>query len=170
MTISRDLPRTIPNQKAVFFNTHPNDNLSLSFCKEKEMKETVELLNDLKFFGIKEALMIRAQEAESASLSYQEFLATVLEDERLYRRNRRCEVLRKRAKFRASCYLENFECSPTCVFSANWPPNLTLTGHLLNHRTNRPKQAIRKIPLAQCSSLLRRIDPLVTLFSQRVTL
>ena len=77
------------------------------------MKETVELLNDLKFFGIKEALMSRAEEAESASLSYEEFLATVLEDERLYRRNRRCEVLRKRAKFRASCYLENFECSPT---------------------------------------------------------
>ena len=77
------------------------------------MKETVELLNDLKFFGIKEALTSRAEEAESASLSYQEFLATILEDERLYRRNRRCEVLRKRARFRASCYLENFECSPT---------------------------------------------------------
>lgn len=77
------------------------------------MQETVELLNDLKFFGIKESLTIRIKEAESTSLSYQEFLAYVLEDERLYRRNRRYELLRKRAKFRASCYLENFECSPS---------------------------------------------------------
>ena len=77
------------------------------------MKEAVELLNDLKFFGIKESLMSRIGEAESASLSYQEFLAYILEDERLYRRNCRYERLRKRAKFRASCYLENFECSPS---------------------------------------------------------
>ena len=77
------------------------------------MQETTELLNDLKFFGIKESLMSRFQEAESASLSYQEFLSHVLEDERLYRGNRRSELLRKRAKFRVSCHLENFECAPS---------------------------------------------------------
>ena len=77
------------------------------------MKETVDLVNDLKFFGIKESFEYRVKEAEESALSHEEFLICLLEDERLYRRNRRCEMLRKRAKFRTSAYLENFECSPS---------------------------------------------------------
>ena len=77
------------------------------------MKETVDLVNDLKFFGIKESFEYRVKEAEQSALSHEEFLICLLEDERLYRRNRRCEMLRKRAKFRTSTYLENFEYSPS---------------------------------------------------------
>ena len=77
------------------------------------MKETVDLVNDLKFFGIKESFEYRVKEAEESSLSHEEFLIYLLEDERLHRRNRRCEMLRKRAKFRTTTFLEEFECSPS---------------------------------------------------------
>ena len=77
------------------------------------MKETVDLVNDLKLFGIKESFEYRVKEAEESSLSHEEFLICLLEDERLYRSNRRCEMLKKRAKFRTSAYLEDFECSPS---------------------------------------------------------
>ena len=53
------------------------------------------------------------KEAEESSLSHEDFLICLLEDEKLYRRNRRCEMLRKRAKFRMCAYLENFECTPS---------------------------------------------------------
>lgn len=73
------------------------------------MKETVELLNELKFFGMKSSIEYRVTEAIESNLSHQDFLVLLLEDEHLYRKNRRCEALKKRAKFRSKAYLENFE-------------------------------------------------------------
>lgn len=76
------------------------------------MTQTTELngiLNELKFYGMKESLMHRLGEAQNASLTHDEFLTLMLEDEKLYRRNRRCEMLRKRAKFNGKAYLENFD-------------------------------------------------------------
>ena len=76
------------------------------------MIEAVELLNDLKFFGIKESLDYRLVEADKSNLSYRDFLTTILEDESLYRKNLKSERLRKRAKFRDKVYLEDFKSSP----------------------------------------------------------
>lgn len=72
------------------------------------MNETLELMNDLKFFGMKSSLEYRLGEAVQSDLSHQEFMTFLLEDEHLYRKNKRSEMLRKRAKFRERVYLEDF--------------------------------------------------------------
>lgn len=72
------------------------------------MNETLELMNDLKFFGMKRSLEYRLGEAVQSDLSHQEFMTFLLEDEHLYRKNKRSEMLRKRAKFRERVYLEDF--------------------------------------------------------------
>lgn len=72
------------------------------------MNETMELLNELKFFGIKNSLDYRMNEAIQSNLSHQEFLIFLLEDEQLYRKNNRAEMLKKRAKFKDRAYLEDF--------------------------------------------------------------
>ncbi len=76
------------------------------------MKEAMELLNELKFFGIRNALDYRLGEAIEANLSHQDFLTYILEDEKLYRKNRKTELLRKRAKFKDRVYLEDFSPAP----------------------------------------------------------
>lgn len=73
------------------------------------MNEAIELLNDLKFFGMKNSLDYRMGEAIESNLSHQDFLTFLLEDENLYRKNRRSELLRKRARFRDKVYLEDFK-------------------------------------------------------------
>lgn len=78
------------------------------------MTQTTELdgiLNELKFFGMKESFMYRLGEAQNSSLAHEEFLTLMLEDEKLYRRNRKCEMLRKRAKFNGKVYLEDLNIS-----------------------------------------------------------
>lgn len=76
-----------------------------------QMNELNGILNELKFFGMREALMHRLGEAEHSSLSHDEFLNLVLQDEKLYRQNRRCEMLRKRAKFNIRASLNDFDLS-----------------------------------------------------------
>jgi len=71
--------------------------------------QTDELLNNLKFYGIKEALDYRLTEAIQSNHSYQDFLSFILEDEYLYRKNKRSEMLRKRAKFKDRVCLEEFK-------------------------------------------------------------
>ena len=73
------------------------------------MKEAVELLNELRFYGIKNSIDYRLKEAIESNLSHQDFVTFLLEDEHLYRKNKRCETLKKRAKFQDKAYLENFE-------------------------------------------------------------
>ena len=75
------------------------------------MNEITELLNELKFFGIKSSLDYRMVEAVRSNLSHQEFFTFLLEDEHLYRKNKRSEMLRKRGKFRERAYLEDFKVS-----------------------------------------------------------
>ena len=74
-----------------------------------QMNEIDGMLNELKFFGMKNSLAHRLGEAETSSLTHDEFLTLMLEDEKLYRRNRRCEMLKKRAKFSSKAYLEDFD-------------------------------------------------------------
>lgn len=75
------------------------------------MKELNDLINQLKFFGIKEGLEYRLTQAMKDNTSYQDFLTLLFEDERLYRENCRSSKLRKRAKFKDRASLEEFDCS-----------------------------------------------------------
>lgn len=75
------------------------------------MKEAINLLNELKFIGMKEALEYRINEAMQENLAYSDFLALLLEDEQVYRRTRRSEMLRKRAKFNIYASLDEFKAS-----------------------------------------------------------
>ena len=75
------------------------------------MNEAMDLLNELKFFGMKNSIDYRMGEAVSDNLSHQQFFTFMLEDEHLYRKNKRSEMLRKRAKFRDKVFLEDFKVS-----------------------------------------------------------
>jgi DNA replication protein DnaC len=76
------------------------------------VNEINELLNQLKFYGMSNSVEYRVTDAIESNLSHQDFLTFLLEDENLYRRNRRCEMLRKRARFNSKCYLEDFYVDP----------------------------------------------------------
>jgi DNA replication protein DnaC len=76
------------------------------------MKEVLEHVNKLKMTGLKESLDYRLKEATQGNLSYQDFLLLILEDEVLYRSNRRSEILKRRAKFKDQATLENFDANP----------------------------------------------------------
>lgn len=76
------------------------------------MNEVSELLSQLKFSGMNNSVEYRITEAIESNLSHQDFLLFLLEDEHLYRRNRKCETLKKRAKFNSKCYLEDFNVDP----------------------------------------------------------
>jgi DNA replication protein DnaC len=73
------------------------------------MIETEQLLNDLQFYGIKNAFQYRLSEAVQSNLTHQQFVTFLLEDEKLYRKNRKTETLRKRAKFKDIVHLEEFK-------------------------------------------------------------
>ncbi len=62
---------------------------------------------------MKESLGYRVSEAAQSHLSHQEFLTLLLEDENLYRKNKKSDRLRKRARFNNQAYLENFEIDST---------------------------------------------------------
>lgn len=73
------------------------------------MNEAIGLLNELKFFGIKESIEYRLSEAMESNLTYQDFLTVLLDDEYLYRKNKRSEMLRRRARFKDKVILEEFK-------------------------------------------------------------
>ncbi|MFT6630580.1 MAG: DNA replication protein DnaC [Bacteriovoracaceae bacterium] len=73
------------------------------------MNEALSLLNELKFIGMKETLDYRISEAIQNNLAHTDFLALLLEDEQSYRRNRKSEMLRKRAKFNIYASLDEFQ-------------------------------------------------------------
>ena len=76
------------------------------------MIEAERLLSDLEFFGMKESFSYRLSEVTQSNLSHQQFFTFLPEDEKLYIRNRRCEMLMKRAKFRERALLEEFRFDP----------------------------------------------------------
>lgn len=75
------------------------------------MNEVLTHLSTLKLFGMREALDYRVSNAAQSSFSHQDFLLTLIEDELIYRKNKKSERLRKRAKFRDRAALEDFEVS-----------------------------------------------------------
>lgn len=68
-----------------------------------------ELLQELRLNGINESLSIRLQEVTDNNLSHQDFLKLILEDEFLYRKNKKSIRLKKRARFNDQSLLEDFE-------------------------------------------------------------
>ena len=68
-------------------------------------------LNQLKLWGAKESVEYRLAEALKENYTFQDFLGLVLEDEVLYRKNKKSERLRRRAIFKDNARLEDFTAS-----------------------------------------------------------
>lgn len=80
--------------------------------KEENVSNYLDLMTPLKLSGMKESVEYRLEEAMEADLTYQDFLCLILEDEKLYRENKKSERLRKRASFNDLAFLEEFDTSP----------------------------------------------------------
>ncbi len=97
------------------------------------MNSYLEMMEPLKLHGMRESVEYRIEEAIQADLSYQDFLCLVLEDEKLYRENRKAERLRKKAKFNDVVSLENFEISPERGISKSMIKKLSSLNFLNNN-------------------------------------
>jgi len=73
------------------------------------IEQTKETMYKLKFFGMLEALETRLHEAQSAGWSYQDFLAALVTDEKLYRNDRATKRRIRVAKFRTDACLEKLD-------------------------------------------------------------
>lgn len=75
------------------------------------MSNNLELLAELRLSGIKNSLDYRLEESIKDNLSYQDFLSLILDDEMIYRKNRKSERLTRKAKFNNFLALDEFEAS-----------------------------------------------------------
>ena len=73
------------------------------------MKELTNLLGELKLFGIREVIDFRLMEGAKAGLGYEDLLKLLIEDEQLYRMNLKAEKLRKKASFKDTVLLADFD-------------------------------------------------------------
>lgn len=76
------------------------------------MSNCEDLLNELKLDGIKSSLGYRLEEANKSDYEFEELMSLLLEDEKLYRENKRSERLRKKARFNSFSSLEDFDILP----------------------------------------------------------
>ena len=65
-------------------------------------EQTISILNALKLFGMAKGMGERMSDPKHAELSHAEFVGMLVEDERLYRENRRLKSLLKNARLRIS--------------------------------------------------------------------
>jgi DNA replication protein DnaC len=72
---------------------------------------TKEVCWQLRLLGIHEGLSVRLAQAASEGMTHEEFLLKVLEDERLYRKNRAAKMLETKANFRRGGVLEEWDTS-----------------------------------------------------------
>lgn len=77
------------------------------------VKQTEELLVNLKMRGALESVAHRLKEAEEGELGYEDFLNVLLEDEKLHRENGRIVRLIKKAALQQMVSLEAFETKPS---------------------------------------------------------
>lgn len=73
------------------------------------IEEVQKLAHELRLFGIHRDCERRCQRAESDQMSAKDLLKLLLEDEKLFRQERKAKMLATRAKFRSSCYLEDWD-------------------------------------------------------------
>ena len=71
-----------------------------------------DLSTQLKLFGLRETLDLRLCEAASDNLSLEDALSLLLEDEVLFRKNKRFQRLTRAARFSQIAALENFQTQP----------------------------------------------------------
>ena len=77
------------------------------------VKQTEELLVNLKMRGALESVAYRLKEAEEGELGYEDFLNVLLEDEKLHRENGKIVRLIKKAALQQMVSLEAFETKPS---------------------------------------------------------
>lgn len=73
------------------------------------MKDLKSSLGDLKLLGMRESIDYRLLESAKAGLGYEDLLRLLIEDEELYRANMKAERLRKKATFKDSVLLSDFD-------------------------------------------------------------
>lgn len=76
------------------------------------MDKLLSAFSELKLFGMKEVLEFRLVESAKTGLGYQDLLQLLVEDEVLYRANLKADRLRKRATFKDTVLLSDFETRP----------------------------------------------------------
>jgi DNA replication protein DnaC len=75
------------------------------------IEQTKKLAHELRLLGLLESCARRCTEAEVSGLMPAEFLKLVLEDERIYRKNRVAKTLETKAKFRHQACFEDWDSS-----------------------------------------------------------
>jgi DNA replication protein DnaC len=75
------------------------------------MRDLKNLLGELKLFGIREVIDFRLMEGAKAGLGYEDLLKLLIEDEQLHRMNAKAERLRKKATFKDTVLLADFDVS-----------------------------------------------------------
>ena len=111
MPISNNVQRTTATEGNISIESTIEATRTRLFTRGKRMTELMNQVNKLKLFGMKESIDYRLVEAVKARHGYQDLLTLLLEDESLYRENRRSDSLRKRAKFKDRATLEEFDVS-----------------------------------------------------------
>jgi hypothetical protein len=74
-----------------------------------QVEITRRLSHELRLFGIHQGLERRVEEALSEQLPPIDYLRLVLEDERMFRKERAAKALKTRAKFRSQAELEDWD-------------------------------------------------------------
>lgn len=77
------------------------------------MNELEVALGELKIKGMQQSLPYRLEEAMDGNLAYEDFFKLLLEDEKIYRKNKRSELLRRKAKFNNFFALDEFDVDPS---------------------------------------------------------
>ena len=72
-------------------------------------QQTISILHSLKLHGMAESFEKRLADANQASLSHDEFVGLLVQDEKLYRDNLRLRRLLKKAKLRQEASLEDID-------------------------------------------------------------
>lgn len=68
-----------------------------------------ESFSELKLYGMRESIDFRLMESAKTGLGYEDFLKLLMEDEKLSRSNLRADKLRKKATFKDTVLLEDFD-------------------------------------------------------------
>lgn len=76
------------------------------------IEQTVQILQELKLMGMVQALSQQMEQPKSYDLSFEERLSLMVDEEKIYRKNKKLERLLKSAKFRHEACLEDIDYTP----------------------------------------------------------
>ena len=99
------------------------------------INQTVSKLNDMKLTGMAKAYQDRRTKPDHKDLSFDEFFGILVDDEHIYRKNKRLKRLLKRAKFKiSSACLEEIDYRQQRGLQKTRVVNLQNTSWLENHQ------------------------------------